>query len=378
MSLHKKITIDIFCSVIDNFGDIGVCLRLAKELTLQNCNIHLYCNDLHSLKKICNKINPYIKIQKFNKNLHIHKWLSNDNKYTPSEVIIEAFGCNIEKSYINKLTEKNIWINLEYLSAESWIEECHKLPSLQNNNLQKFFFFPGFTSKTGGLNYEYKFFDLNFERARDIIFKQLKLPDIYKNYFITLVFAYQNENLIPLLESISKIKKKVIFLLPCSLSTECLENHKCFSKLKEQNSDVKCVKFKMIDQNIFNYFIKGVDLNIIRGEDTLTQAVMSGKPCLWDIYKQDDDAHLNKLDSFLRIYTESMDSDIKDIVSDVFYYFNINYSNDTDYELIYTKFKHYMLEYDKICKYSQMLSVKLNFNHNLSSNLLNFIKNKLS
>ena len=44
-----------------------------------------------------------------------------------------------------------VWINLEYLSAEAWIESCHGLPSQRPDGLVKHFYFPGFTPATGGL-----------------------------------------------------------------------------------------------------------------------------------------------------------------------------------------------------------------------------------
>ena len=41
---------DIFCTVLDNYGDAGVCLRLARDLSLKNFNVFLYCDDLKTLK----------------------------------------------------------------------------------------------------------------------------------------------------------------------------------------------------------------------------------------------------------------------------------------------------------------------------------------
>jgi hypothetical protein len=44
-----------------------------------------------------------------------------------------------------------VWINLEYLSAEDYVERSHRLRSPQRCGLDKWFFYPGFTPATGGL-----------------------------------------------------------------------------------------------------------------------------------------------------------------------------------------------------------------------------------
>ena len=46
-------SIDIFCTVIDNFGDIGVCWRLAKQLQQEyDLTIRLWVDDLASFAKL--------------------------------------------------------------------------------------------------------------------------------------------------------------------------------------------------------------------------------------------------------------------------------------------------------------------------------------
>ena len=57
--------INIFCDVIDNFGDAGVCLRLGRALCNKKEQVNLFCNDLETIKKIIKKDdtkNQYLKI----------------------------------------------------------------------------------------------------------------------------------------------------------------------------------------------------------------------------------------------------------------------------------------------------------------------------
>jgi hypothetical protein len=55
-------SIDIFCHVIDNFGDAGVVYRFAKEFKKMNpqCNIRVFIDDLRTLHSIV----PQIDISK--------------------------------------------------------------------------------------------------------------------------------------------------------------------------------------------------------------------------------------------------------------------------------------------------------------------------
>jgi len=54
-----------------------------------------------------------------------------------------------------------------------------------------------------------------------------------------------------------------------------------------------------LSQVEFDHLLWACDLNGVRGEDSLVRALWAGKPLVWHIYPQDDDAHLAKLDAFL-------------------------------------------------------------------------------
>lgn len=112
------------------------------------------------------------------------------------------------------MTSRTLWINLEYLSAESWIEGCHKLPSFQNNGVNKYFFFPGFTNKTGGLNFEENYPLITYDYARHKVQELLQLPVSSIDRFTVQIFTYETPQLFPLLSAILKHHPDTIFLLP--------------------------------------------------------------------------------------------------------------------------------------------------------------------
>jgi len=149
--------IDIFCEVIDNFGDAGVVFRLAKELKTynNNFNVRIFINRLSELENINKKIDILSKTQVVDEITYILK--ENSNLFSPAELIIEAFGCEIPKNYYDKI-DKSLIINLEYLTAEKWALDFHLKESLTGNpNIKKFFYMPGFDEKSGGLILDEKF-----------------------------------------------------------------------------------------------------------------------------------------------------------------------------------------------------------------------------
>ncbi|MGV7245627.1 elongation factor P maturation arginine rhamnosyltransferase EarP, partial [Caballeronia sp. M23-90] len=49
-----EIACDIFCEVIDNFGDIGVCWRLARQLKAEHgWQVRLFVDDLKAFHALC-------------------------------------------------------------------------------------------------------------------------------------------------------------------------------------------------------------------------------------------------------------------------------------------------------------------------------------
>ena len=150
-------SIDLFCEVIDNFGDIGVVYRVAKELKKRY-------SDKVEIRVIFNRIEEFLKINPLAKNLEsqeidgifycTYEYLKkNICTFSTANVIIEAFGCSIPDEYMNlAYNNSNLILNLEYLSAEDWVEDFHLQESiLGKGKLRKFFFMPGFTEKTGGI-----------------------------------------------------------------------------------------------------------------------------------------------------------------------------------------------------------------------------------
>ncbi|MCD0505114.1 elongation factor P maturation arginine rhamnosyltransferase EarP, partial [Bordetella petrii] len=143
---------DIFCRVVDNYGDIGVCWRLARRMAQgHGWQVRLWVDDLRAFARIQPGIDPAAGRQTC-ADIDIVHWTDAPPALPPGDVVVEAFACDPPPAFVQAMQARRpVWVNLEYLSAEPWVESCHGLPSQRADGLTKHFFFPGFTLATGGL-----------------------------------------------------------------------------------------------------------------------------------------------------------------------------------------------------------------------------------
>ncbi|WOQ14383.1 elongation factor P maturation arginine rhamnosyltransferase EarP [Aeromonas media] len=320
---------DIFCTVVDNFGDIGVTWRLARQLEREgHGEVRLWVDDLASFARICPGLDP-ARDRQWVEGIHIQRWqgpLPADA--IPARVVIEAFACELPASFIERMAEQSpppCWINLEYLSAEAWVEECHGLASPQRVgklSLDKFFFFPGFTAKTGGLLCEQ---GLIAERERwqqdeaglAAYWASLGLPPRAQDELRISLFTYESAALTSLVQSWCQGATPVTLLLPLGRSLNdvltgaglaaAIPTAKAGDLLQVGQLAIKLLP--MTSQAGYDRLLWSCDLNLVRGEDSFVRAQWAARPFLWHIYPQDDQAHIAKLDDFLGHYLGALPAD---------------------------------------------------------------------
>ncbi|MBV7315197.1 elongation factor P maturation arginine rhamnosyltransferase EarP [Shewanella sp. NIFS-20-20] len=323
---------DIFCTVVDNYGDIGVTWRLAKQLTCDyQLPVNLWVDDLQSFSHILPELDPSLARQVFN-GVSIHQWnCPLDIPYEPGQVLIEAFACelpDIVKQSLLAVKQSRgtppLWLNLEYLSAESWVEGCHGLPSLQANGLKKYFYFPGFTAKTGGLICENALFDERDQWQADpqhklALFRQLGLSGIEADDTVISVFSYESAALLSLCHTWQHADHHVHALIPKGRSLHSLldilpctlEQLVCGQQFSMGNLTVHILP--MTDQQTYDRLLWSCDFNIVRGEDSFIRAQWAAKPFIWHIYPQEDDYHLVKLEAFMQLYCDNLPPEIAEL-----------------------------------------------------------------
>ena len=76
-----------------------------------------------------------------------------------------------------------------------------------------------------------------------------------------------------------------------------------------QQGSLSILILPMTDQAGYDRLLWSCDVNWVRGEDTFLRAQWAARPFLWHIYPQADEAHLEKLTAFLRLYGQNLSAD---------------------------------------------------------------------
>ena len=320
LSLSRQQRWDIFCKVVDNYGDIGTCWRLARQLADEySCPIRLWVDDLVSFSQICPLVSHDASSQHVG-SIEVRTWDSCVAPLDVAQIVIEAFACEIPSSYVQAMGQQKtapIWINLEYLSAEDWVQDCHLLKSPHSDlPLSKHFFFPGVSPRTGGLLKESTLssqqasFD---KKAKVDYWRELKIPNPLENELRVSLFCYENPRLPELLDSFAKSSQPDSLLVCPGHPTEQIArwlDHAFSPGSIEQKGSLAIFGLPFIPQERYDRLLWGCDVNFVRGEDSFVRAQWAPRPFVWQIYPQSDDAHLIKLDAFLNQFLKNFpDSD---------------------------------------------------------------------
>jgi uncharacterized repeat protein (TIGR03837 family) len=250
--------------------------------------------------------------------VQVHTWPASCNDYPDcANVVIEAFGCELPEHVQGMIAAQQtppvVWINLEYLSAEDFVERCHCLPSPVMSGpakgCTKWFFYPGFTPTTGGLLREPDVL------LRQSVFKpnawllKLGLPLRADAKRVSL-FCYEPAMLSMWLQQLADQPMPTDILVasgrPQAAVQAALHNLGWADTADTRWPNTSIAQgllalhpLPLLSQTDFDHLLWSCDLNMVRGEDSLVRALWAGKPCVWHIYPQDDNAHHDKLEAFL-------------------------------------------------------------------------------
>jgi uncharacterized repeat protein (TIGR03837 family) len=310
---------DIFCSVVDNYGDIGVTWRLAKQLVAEhNAQVRLWVDDLAAFVRLCPHADSTALAQ-VQQGVEVCQWLADWRPTEPADVVIEAFACTLPPAYVAAMAAREepvLWLNLEYLSAEDWVEGCHGLPSMQPGGLSKYFFFPGFSAGTGGLLRER---DLLARRdalqadpvAQQAFWRSIGVERVPGARLISL-FAYEQPAIASWLNTLIEAPEVTQLLVPegrvLASVQQALQVDTLSAGAQLQRGHLHIQVLKFLQQEQYDQLLWCCDLNAVRGEDSFVRAQWAGRPLLWHIYAQEEDAHLDKLAAFTALYGAGMDS----------------------------------------------------------------------
>jgi uncharacterized repeat protein (TIGR03837 family) len=282
---------DVFCRVIDNHGDLGVCWRLAADLAARGESVRLWADDplaLHWMAPDHGLAAQDVRV------LH---WTDPLPDVQPGDVVVEAFGCDPPAYFVERMApvhgREPVWINLEYLSAEDYVERSHGLPSPQPTGwggTTKWFFYPGFTPATGGLLRE-----PHALAPGTPPWAQLDVWPRPGERCVSL-FAYADAPFAQLFDLLDRDENGPTLLLVCAGASQAPA---LAALAGRPQRGLRAHALPWLTQRDYDRLLHACDLNFARGEDSIVRAMWAGAPFVWHIYKQSDGVHERKLKALL-------------------------------------------------------------------------------
>jgi len=288
---------DVFCKVIDNFGDIGVCWRLSTALADRGEFVRLWVDDLSALQWMAPTGHKHVQCL---------QWSDPPLITEPGDVVLEAFGCDPPDAFVAALALKTKregrqppWINLEYLSAEPYAERSHGLPSPvtagPGAGLTKHFFFPGFTAKTGGLLRESWLTQRHVRHDRaGWLARQGVHPK--PDTRVVSLFCYATAAVPALLSWLARGPQHTTLMVTAGHASDLMRRH---LPGIHHHGKLDLHYLPLLSQEDYDKLLWSCDFNFVRGEDSLVRAIWAGRPFVWQAYPQDEQAQSTKLEAFL-------------------------------------------------------------------------------
>lgn len=313
---------DVFCRVIDNFGDIGVCWRLALDLSGRGEQVRLWVDDPRALQWMAPQVRwvrdaaldaetglgqPGVTVMHWADAMRpMAQW----PQLGAGDVVVEAFGCDPPDAFVERMQARHAlgqgtaalqWLNLEYLSAEDYVARCHGLQSPVMSGpgagLVKRFFYPGFTAGTGGLLREPGLLPARLAGGQAQASRTLADLGISHRAEArrVMLFCYDSAPVGALMARLAAQAEPIdVLLAPGAATRQGLAwagSH--------QAPRVRCHPLPYLPQDKFDELLWCTDLNLVRGEDSAVRALWAARPHIWQIYEQDDGVHAGKLQAFM-------------------------------------------------------------------------------
>ena len=296
----------LYCRVVDNFGDVGVAWRLAADLAGRGERVRLFVDDASALAWLA----PHGAA-----GVEVLPWAA---VARDADVVVELFGAGLPAG----TDDDAVNINLEHLSAEVYAERSHGLPSPRGSDgltATTWFFYPGFSDRTGGLIREPGLLDRPAER------------DPGDGRRVSL-FSYDNDAIPGLLDALADAPT----LLLVSPGPAAAQVSAALGSTLRRGA-LRAQLLPYLAQPEFDRLLRSCDLAFVRGEDSPVRAIWAGVPFVWQLYRQDDGAHAAKLAAFLDRFLADPGDAVQPIdaaVRDTFCHWNSMPSSTTPWQAL--------------------------------------------
>lgn len=376
-------TWDLFCTVIDNYGDIGITWRLARQLADEHgIRPRLWVDDLGAFHAIRPEVDVSLDRQRL-AGVEIRRWTDPLPEVTPGRVVIEALACNLPEAFIRAMAACRpapVWLNLEYLSAEDWVRGCHGLPSPHPRlPLTKHFFMPGYLPGTGGVLREARL----EERRREFqsspgavaaFLAGLGVAQPAAGALRISLFAYETRSVGELLDAWAQGPEPVELYIPrgkvlAGVGNWLGRNLAPGDGLERGN--LRLGVLPMLDQDGYDRLLWACDCNFVRGEDSFVRAQWAARPLVWQAYRQEEDAHWPKIEAFLDLYCRGLESP----AAEALVAFWRAWNRDRDVAACWPAFRRHL---DRYRLHGERWIEDLSAPGDLAGNLVRFCKKQLS
>ncbi len=283
---HPPFDLDVFCQVIDHFGDAGVALRLARGLALrpQVGRVRIFCSDLPLLRLLAGADEEGVTLS---------DWHAG-TQAAPAPVVVAAFGCDLPEPYLARAkNESRLVLHLDYLSAEPWVVGMHGLPSpYADSPLPRRFYMQSFLPGGGGVLGE-----------RPPGGEAAPSP---QGPLRVLCYCYGDVDPRPLWAALDSRDQPWVVVVPAGEGQrrfiELLPNEGFIARGQGWQRRLGRVALPaFLDQRRFDRLIRWADLALVRGEDSAAQAILAGRALGWQLYRQPLATRQEKLEAFLAV-----------------------------------------------------------------------------
>jgi len=333
--------IDFYIDVIDNFWDLWFAINLASIMLKDNINyeLRIFSNDENLFKNMIKGDSLLAKLTYFD--------LSKIQDFKPNNIIFNFFDRKIDFSYLNLFWEEIKLINFWYFLLHKWIENLH-LTNYKVKNVEVTHFIPSLLEQTWWILINKSEENVNREDFLNYILDKYNLFfSIPKSSKIISIFVYKN-TLNEIFEFIKSHNFEDTFFFIFG-----------FPSLDIKIDNVITMPF--IDLKDYQEFISYCDINFVRWENSLVNSLIFWKATLWDIYKENNDAHTEKIDDYLRFLSimDNYNLDYNQIMLDfnwvwVQKWFSDFINNQNSYKVMFESLENYINKncnaYEKIKK----------------------------